>query len=56
MHSLNDGESPVLNVRVPQDLLDRLDRECREYALSRSVVVRQILRAAFDRYERENAQ
>lgn len=56
MHSLNKGTSPVLTVRVPQDLLDRLDRECRSFGLSRSVVIRQILGSALDRAELEDAK
>lgn len=55
MQPLATGESPVMTVRVPQDLLDRLDRECRSFGLSRSVVIRQILRSALDRAELEDA-
>lgn len=56
MHSLNRGISPVLTVRVPQDLLDRLDRECQSFGLSRSVVIRQILRTALNRAELEDSK
>lgn len=55
MQPLATGESPVLTVRVPQDLLDRLDRECHSFGVSRSVVIRQILRTALDRAEMEDA-
>lgn len=54
MHSLNTGTSPVLTVRVPQDLLDDLDRECRSFGLSRSAVIRQILRTALDKTRMED--
>lgn len=56
MHSLDTGESPVITVRVPQDLLDDLDRERRSYGLSRSAVIRQILRAALDKAQMEDAK
>lgn len=56
MHSLNQGESPVLTVRVPQDLMEDLDRECRSFGMSRSAVIRQILRSALDRAQLEDAK
>lgn len=56
MRSLNQGKSPTLVVRVPQDLLDDLDQECRSFGLSRSIVVRQILRTALNRARLEDAK
>jgi Ribbon-helix-helix protein, copG family. len=51
MQSLAEGESPSITVRMPRTTIERLDRECRTYGLSRSDVVRQILDAALARSE-----
>lgn len=55
MHSLDKGVSPTVTVRIPRQLAERLDRECRSYGLSRSVVIRQILTEALTRAEKEDA-
>lgn len=56
MHSLNRGESPVITVRLPDDLVSWLNRESRDYGISRSQLLRQIIRESKRRIDREGAR
>lgn len=44
MHSLSTGESPVITVRVPPELVEEMDRYRADYGLSRSAFLRHALR------------
>lgn len=55
MKSLSRGPSALLTLKLPQELLTRLTQESRTYGISRSALVRQILRSALDRVAAEDA-